>query len=342
MRTSAGVKTAGLDSLEPFSRREKRCSLVGTQVRYYRNALRFSQGTKRFSQNKTGENVSGWFGNSEGRPKVCPACGALVGSTGARCYQCGASTTFSLAAASRSLGKLMPSTAPVTYGILSASCLLYLVSLLATLRETGSLMAGGIFNIGGISGNVLQRLGASLPLFYNLQQPWRFVTAIFLHGSLLHIGFNMWVLMDVGPQIEELYGSARYLFIYVITGIGGYILSSYFGHFSVGGSGGLLGLVGVLLALTMGRQSAGMKMLRGQLIRWLVYIVIWGFLVQGVDNMAHLGGFLTGFALGKILTDRPPATASERKRAYAMGWIAAVVVIASFAMAAVTALRPPS
>jgi membrane associated rhomboid family serine protease len=100
--------------------------------------------------------------------------------------------------------------------------------------------------------------------------------------------------------------------------------------------------VGVLLALTMGRQSAGMKMLRGQLIRWLVYIVIWGFLVQGVDNMAHLGGFLTGFALGKILTDRPPATASERKRAYAMGWIAAVVVIASFAMAAVTALRPPS
>ena len=46
----------------------------------------------------------------------------------------------------------------------------------------------------------------------------------------------MWVLMDIGPQIEELYGSARFLFIYVVTGIGGYVLSSSSGHFSVGGS----------------------------------------------------------------------------------------------------------
>jgi rhomboid protease GluP len=265
-----------------------------------------------------------------------------VGSTGARCYQCGASTTFSLAAASRGLGRLLPATSPVTYGILTVSCLLYAVSLAATVRETGSLMAGGIFDIGGVSGNVLQRLGASLPLSYDLQQPWRFLTAVFLHGGLLHIGFNMWVLMDVGPQIEELYGSARYLFIYVITGICGYALSSYFGHFSVGGSGALLGLIGVMLALTMGRQSAGMKMLRGQLIRWLAYIAILGLIVHGIDNMAHLGGFLSGFALGKILTDRPPTTAQERTRAYTMGWLAALAVVASFVMTAVTALRGPS
>ena len=147
-----------------------------------------------------------------------------MGSTGARCYQCGASTTFSMAAASKSLGRLMPSTAPVTYGILSVSCLLYAVSLAATFRETGTLVApGGMFNIGGIAGDVLQRLGASLPLFIDINQPWRFVTAVFLHGSIMHIGFNMWVLMDIGPQIEEMYGSARYLFIYVVTGIeGGY------------------------------------------------------------------------------------------------------------------------
>ena len=96
--------------------------------------------------------------------------------------------------------------------------------------------------------------------------------AVFLHGSLLHIFFNMWVLMDIGPQIEELYGSARYLFIYVVTGIGGYVVSSAFWHFSVGGSGALLGLIGVLLAMTVGRRTAGMQMLRGQLIRWLIYI----------------------------------------------------------------------
>jgi len=236
----------------------------------------------------------------------------------------------------------MPEAAPVTYVILTLSCLVYGVSLLATFRETGTLMAGGIFNIGGIAGDVLLRLGESLPLFLNIHYPWRFVTAIFLHVSLMHIGFNMWVLMDIGPQIEEMYGSARYLFIYVVTGIGGYVLSSYFGFSSVGGSGALLGLIGVLLAVTMGRQSAGMQMLRGQLIRWLIYIAILGFVVRGIDYMAHLGGFATGFLLGKILADRPPVAGDERKRAYAMGWFAALTVVASFVMAAMSALRGPS
>ncbi len=69
-------------------------------------------------------------------------------------------------------------------------------------------------------------MGASAPLPYDLAQPWRFVTAIFLHGSLLHIGFNMWVLMDLAPTIEELYGSARFLFIFIATGAFGYVVSS--------------------------------------------------------------------------------------------------------------------
>jgi rhomboid protease GluP len=250
--------------------------------------------------------------------------------------------TFSMAAASRSLGRWMPATSPATYGILSISCLLFVVSLLDTMRESGFQMpAGGLsslFNFGGISGDVLHRLGASLPLSGfpgvpgDLAQPWRFVTAVFLHGSILHIVFNMWVLMDIGPQIEELYGSARYLFIYVVTGIGGYLVSSTFGHFSVGGSGALLGLIGVLLAMTTGRRAAGMQMLRSQLIRWLIYIGIWGLLFPGIDNWAHAGGLATGFILGKILTDRPPATPEERKLAYALGWAAALIVVASFAV----------
>ena len=246
--------------------------------------------------------------------------------------------TFSLAAASRSLGRFMPTTSPATYGILTLSCLVYVVTLLATLREGASEGfgggLGGLMNLGGIAGDVLQRMGASLPLPYNLAEPWRFVTAVFLHGSLMHIAFNMWVLMDIGPQVEEMYGTGRYLFLYVVTGIGGYVLSSAFGNFSVGGSGALLGLVGVMLAITVGRKTAGMMMLRSQLIRWLVYIAILGFVVRGVDNYAHFGGLATGFLLGRIMVDRPPADTSERKRANLMGWAAAIVVFASFAMAA--------
>ena len=193
-----------------------------------------------------------------------------------------------------------------------------------------------MFGIGGIRGDILLRLGESLPLGYNLIQPWRFVMAVFLHASLLHIVFNMWVLIDVGPSIEELYGSARYLFIYVATGIGGYIVSSSIGgRPSVGASGALLGLIGVLLATTIGRRGAGSQMLRSQLIRWLIYIAIWGLLFPGIDNYAHAGGFVTGFLLGKIMEDRPPATPEARKWARALGWLTALVVVASFVMMAV-------
>jgi rhomboid protease GluP len=269
------------------------------------------------------------------RPRLCPACGTLVGASASKCHQCGASMTYSLAAASRSLGGIFKSDAPVTYVILLVTCALFGFSLMATIRAAGEFTPpsggiGGLFNLGAISGSILNRLGASLPLPYDLHEPWRFIMAVFLHGSILHIGFNMWVIMDVGPQIEELYGSARYLFIYVFTGAFGYLVSSFFGRFSVGASGSLLGLIGVLLALTTGRHTAGMQMLRSQLIRWLIYIAVMGFLMPGIDNFAHIGGFASGYALGRIMVDRAPADAAERKQAYALGWVAGAAVVLSF------------
>ncbi|MFY9532383.1 MAG: rhomboid family intramembrane serine protease [Candidatus Acidiferrales bacterium] len=286
------------------------------------------------------EQLKGLLGakkKEDARPRLCPACSTLVGASATKCYQCGASMTFSLAAASRSLGGLIHSEAPITYGILFACCLLYGLSLLVTIRISGGFAAPsgglfGLFGLGGVNGQVLMRLGASLPLPLNLQQPWRFVMAVFLHGSLLHLAFNMWVLLDVGPQIEELYGSARYFFIYVVTGVAGYCLSSFFFRTSVGASGALLGLIGVLLALTTGRRSAGMQMLRSQLIKWLIYIAVIGFVFPQIDNFAHAGGFVAGYALGKIMSDRQPVDAVSRKRAYALGWATALVVAVSFVM----------
>ena len=271
----------------------------------------------------------------QARPRLCPACGTLVGATSNRCHQCSANMSFSVAAASRSLGRLLPQTSPVTYGLLSLCCVLYGVSLLSTIHQSGFAAPtgglGALFNLGGIGSQILDRMGASAPLPYDLAQPWRLVTAIFLHGSLLHIGFNMWVLMDIAPIIEELYGSARFLFIFIATGAFGYLLSSSFGRFSVGASGSLLGLIGVLLALTMGRRASSMRMLRSQLISWLVYIAVLGLIMPGIDNFAHLGGFASGFALGKLMTDRKPADPTEQRRAFALGWTAGLVVAASFA-----------
>lgn len=284
------------------------------------------------------DSFSSLFGSQEKqrRPRLCPACGTLVGSSANRCHQCGASLTFSMAAMSRSLSKYMPANAPVTYLVLGACCVFYGLSLLLTIHSGASVTpeGGGIFDelfgIGSVSSAVLQRLGASLPLPFDLGQPWRFVTACFLHANLLHIGFNMWVLIDLGPVLEELYGSPRFLFIYIATGIGGYMLSGFFGHFSIGASGALVGLIGVLLAITFRRGGAGMQQLRSYVYRWIIYLVLWGFFFPGIDNMAHLGGGITGLILGRLMLDREPATAAERKRAYALGWATAFVVLVSF------------
>lgn len=232
----------------------------------------------------------------------------------------------------------MPSTSPGTYAVLGLSCIIYAFSFMWTLRiGGGGITRGGLFgiDIGGVDGGILDALGASGPLVLNLQQPWRFVTAIFLHASLLHIAFNMWFLMDFGPLIEEIYGTARFLFIYVFTGIGGYFLAAYFGSSAVGGSGALLGLVGLLLAMSMGRRDAGMQMLRQQLVYVLIYIAVISFR-PGISLLAHVGGFLSGFALGKILKDQLPRTPSEHKLASILGWVSVLLVVASFAMVART------
>ena len=244
----------------------------------------------------------------------------------------------------------MPANAPVTYLVLGACCLLYGFSLLLSLRYGFSIapQGGGIFGllfgIGPIAGPVLDRLGASLPLPWNLDQPWRLVTACFLHGSLLHIVFNMWVLVDLAPTVEEMYGSPRFFFLYVTCGIGGYILSSASPFITplralgiassgtaIGASGAIVGLIGVLLAITYRRSGAAMQQLRSQVVRWIIYLVIWGFMARGmIDNMAHLGGGLTGFMLGKLMLDREPSSPGERKRAYALGWVTAFIVLLSF------------
>jgi rhomboid protease GluP len=269
------------------------------------------------------------------RPRLCPACGTLVGATATKCHQCGASMSFSFAAASKSLGRWMPQTSPVTYAMLTICCVMFILSMIITMRLQGFGPPGGgglgmLMNFGGIASQVNYRLGASLPLAYNIGQPWRFITAIFLHGSILHIVFNMWVLMDIGPMVEELYGSARYLFLFVASGAAGYLLSSFVGSLSVGASGSLLGLIGVLLAATTGRKSIAAQSLRSALIRWLVYIGVLGLIMRGTDNFAHLGGLAAGYLLGRVMADRQPADVVERKRANLLGWVAGAAVFVSF------------
>ncbi len=218
---------------------------------------------------------------------------------------------------------------------------MYVLSFVITLKFTGGEgLGGGLLNIGSVATQVNYRLGASLPLGYAIAQPWRFVTAIFLHGGLLHIAFNMYALMYVGPMVEEMYGSARYLFLFVVTGIVGYLVSSYFGHLSVGASGSLLGLIGVLLAATSGRSSLAARSLRSSLIFWVIYIAVMGFMRgSGTDNAAHFGGLAAGYLLGRMMPDRTPADMRERRVANFLGWASGFVIVVSFGFMVVNYLQ---
>jgi len=277
--------------------------------------------------------VRGFFGGGgeqQPRPQICPACGSLVGITATRCHVCGTSLRFSLAALSKKFSGIFGEhEAPVTSALLIANFVMLGVSWLAY-AAVGR--GGGLTILWGLSGEPQYRLGASYgPAIFFLNEWWRLVTAMFLHGGLIHIGFNMMALMQFGPAIEELYGSARYLFIYVFTGAFGFLLSAFTGHFSLGASGALLGLVGVMLAVTSKRGGAYMRDLRSRLISSVVILFVLGFSgFMAMDNWAHGGGLAAGFILGKVFTDRQPMNAGERRRAYILGWLAGLVIVASF------------
>jgi len=275
----------------------------------------------------------GGGGNNQPRPQICPACGALVGISATRCHECGTNLRFSLAALSKKFsGVFGEHEAPVTTTLLIANIIMLGVSWMG-LAATGG--GGGLSILWGLSGVAQYRLGMSIPLPYLIvgHEWWRVVTAMFLHGGLLHIGFNMMALMQFGPAIEELYGSARYLFIYVFTGAFGFLVSAGFGNFSLGASGALLGLVGVMLAVTTKRGGAYMRDLRSRLISSVVILFVLGFShLMAMDNYAHGAGLAAGFVLGKIFADRQPMNSGERRTAYALGWLAALVVVASFVL----------
>jgi rhomboid protease GluP len=277
------------------------------------------------------EQIAGLFRGEreEGRPKLCPACGTLVGSTAKKCHECGTSLTFSLAAASRAIGGILPEGTQVTYLILAANGTLFLMSLVLTMQ-----VAENFSFMGGIDGQVLVRLGAKFTPLIARGEVWRLVVPIFLHGGIFHIFMNSMVLMDLGPQLEEVYGSARFFFLYILTGVASFIVSALWSpmSISIGASGSLTGLIGLMLAITTRRGSnIVMQMYRKQLIKWIVYIGIFGLLLPGIDNAAHLGGLVAGFLLGKVFEDREPANKDERARAYVLGWLTVAVVLSSFA-----------
>lgn len=139
---------------------------------------------------------------------------------------------------------------------------------------------------------------------------WRLFTSMFLHIGFMHLAFNAYALFIFGVEMERLYGSDRYLVVYILSGLLGSLLSFAArgpNVLSAGASGAIFGVIGMNLAyFYMHRDSFG-HFGRQRMISTVVIIVInlvFGFTVPGIDNFAHLGGLVGGFVLGWGLAPR--------------------------------------
>jgi len=136
-------------------------------------------------------------------------------------------------------------------------------------------------------------------------QWFRIVTALFVHGGILHIAFNMYALYQLGYIIEMIYGEWKMLVIYFASGIVGNITTQFFYYstLSVGASGAIFGLAGALFITGYKEETAHyMKSLAMSVLPMILINVIYGFIPGShINNAAHIGGLITGLLLGKII-----------------------------------------
>lgn len=237
---------------------------------------------------------------------ICTSCGVLVGVNDPVCYNCHRRNPglWGYAPLFRRLGQDLGFVRLVMGGTIG----LYVLSLL--------LSGGAIRPILAPAGQALFVLGASgaYPVF-GLGHWWTVLTAGWLHAGLLHIFFNMLWVRQLAPSIAELYGPGRMVLIYVLSGVVGFTFTSVAGYvlpnlpllggaqFSVGASAPIFGLLGALVRYghRTGSQQASQAGLQ-----YALFMGLYGLIAQGVDNQAHLGGFVGGYVAGVLLDPMKP------------------------------------
>jgi rhomboid protease GluP len=232
------------------------------------------------------------------KDKVCPYCHEKVGARAVDMRNPGSI-----------FGGLIPHARFVTTTLLTLNVGMFLLTVVYSMRSgNGSALLS-------VDGRTLAYFGDKFPMALRLGQWWRLVTAGYLHGGLFHIFMNMWVLLDVGSIVEELYGPARMFVYYTAANIAGFYLSYLWSPVpSMGASAAIMGLIGVMIAFGMQHRSAIGDAIKSQYIRWVIWILIIGLLPGfAVDNAAHIGGLIAGFGLA-YLTGTPRYEGSPTER----------------------------
>lgn len=239
---------------------------------------------------------------------VCASCGSLVGVNDDKCYNCGRRNPglWGFGPVLRRFGNDFGFTTVIVYGCGA----IYGLSLLLTVISGGNLFGGSLFGILGPNQFASEALGHSgaVPVFIQGHW-WTLLSAGWLHGGALHILFNMMWVRQLGPAVEDMYGGARMIIIYTISSIAGFLLSSmmrmYFpipflagGAYTLGASAPIFGLLGALVHY--GRRG-GSSLVGSQAMSYAIAMFVFGLIMPGIDNAAHLGGFAGGFLASKWL-----------------------------------------
>jgi membrane associated rhomboid family serine protease/regulator of sirC expression with transglutaminase-like and TPR domain len=150
---------------------------------------------------------------------------------------------------------------------------------------------------------------------------WRLVTANFVHIGLLHLALNMQCLWSLGRLAERMFGNGAFLALYLLSGLGGSVASLWRNPtiVSAGASGAIFGVAGgIVVFLYRGKLSLPRQVVNRNLTSILVFVgynLLYGFSNSGIDNAAHLGGFVTGLVLGALLRrPLPPLEIRPRSR----------------------------
>ena len=179
----------------------------------------------------------------------------------------------------------------VTYTIIILNILLYLIEVIKSR------------NLIDIDIYTLIQMGAKVNVLINSGEIYRLLTSAFLHGGIIHIFFNMSALNIIGREVEAVYGSKRYIAIYVISALGGSVVSYLFkpNSISVGASGAIFGLLGAMLIFGLKERDKIGKQYMKNILETIGLNVIIGITIPNIDNFAHLGGLILGAITSFIL-----------------------------------------
>jgi membrane associated rhomboid family serine protease len=204
---------------------------------------------------------------------------------------------------------LRPGPSPATWTLMGLNVACYAAQMFMAGRLAGQGVSPDV-----ASSTVLLKLGANEPgLTLQAGQWWRVLACAFLHGAWWHLGFNMYALFVVGAVLERLIGPWRFTALYLYAALVAGTVSVFAaspGSYSVGASGAIMGIIGILMAPRFRRDPRFPEGLAGRLFQWLiqpvVLILLFGLGLRLldfpllIDNAAHLGGLLAGFALGYL------------------------------------------